>query len=109
MAHFAEIDDSNKVLRVVVVPNSEESRGQEYLSIDLSLGGIWIQCSYNNSIRKQFPGKGYTYDPFNDVFIAPQPYPSWSLNSLFDWAPPVPKPEVGCYAWDESVVGWVSE
>jgi hypothetical protein len=89
MAHFAEIDENNTVIRVVVVNNSEEHRGQEFLSNDLGLGGTWIQTSYNNNFRKQFAGVGFTYDPQADVFIAPKPFPSWVLNDNYDWVPPV--------------------
>lgn len=71
MAHFAEIDSNNKVVRVVVVDNSQEHRGQEFLANDLGLGGTWIQTSYNNNIRGVYAGIGYTYDPVNDVFVIP--------------------------------------
>jgi hypothetical protein len=73
MAHFAEIDTENKVVRVLVVPNSQEDRGQDYLANDLRLGGTWIQTSYNNNIRYNFAGIGYTYDAVRDAFIAPEP------------------------------------
>lgn len=71
MAHFAEIDNTNKVLRVLVVDNSQEHRGQEFLAEDLGLGGTWIQTSYNGNIRGKFAGTGDTYDPINDVFVSP--------------------------------------
>lgn len=73
MAHFAEIDETSIVLRVLVVPNEEEVNGQEYLSNILGLGGTWIQTSYNGNIRKNFAGIGFTYDPVRDAFIAPEP------------------------------------
>jgi hypothetical protein len=72
MAHFAEIDSSNKVVRVLVVPDNEEQRGEEYLAQDLGLGGKWIQTSYNNKIRGKFAGVGDSYDEENDLFIAPE-------------------------------------
>ena len=72
MAHFAEIDSSNKVVRVLVVPDNEEHRGEEYLAQDLGLGGKWIQTSYNNKIRGKFAGVGDSYDEENDLFIAPE-------------------------------------
>lgn len=106
MAHFAEIDTNNVVVRVLVVPDEQESRGQDYLANDLSLGGRWIQTSYNNNIRKQYAGIGFTYDESADVFIAPQPFPSWTLNSDHDWQPPVPRPTDGEYYWDESNGRW---
>jgi len=71
MAHFAEIDNTNKVLRVLVVDNLEEHRGQEFLAEDLGLGGTWIQTSFNENIRGKFAGMGDIYDPINDVFVAP--------------------------------------
>ena len=81
MAHFAQIDENNLVVQVLVVPDSQEHRGQEFLANDLNLGGTWIQTSYNKNIRANFAGKGYTYDPVNDVFIAPQPNPDAVLNT----------------------------
>lgn len=106
MAHFAEIDANNVVTRVLVVPDEQEHRGQQYLSEDLVLGGRWIQTSYNNRTRKQYAGVGFTYDEEADVFVAPQPYPSWSLDENFDWQPPVPMPEDGLYYWDEDTQSW---
>jgi hypothetical protein len=73
MAHFAEIDNNNKVLRVLVVHNDLEHRGADFLANDLGLGGTWIQTSYNGKIRKNFAGIGYTYDSVRDAFIAPKP------------------------------------
>jgi hypothetical protein len=72
MAHFAEIDNNNIVLRVLVVDNSLEHRGADFLANDLGLGGTWIQTSYNNNIRKNYAGIGYTYDATRDAFIAPR-------------------------------------
>lgn len=107
MAHFAEIDGNNTVLRVLVVPDAQEPRGQDFLAVDLGLGGTWLQCSYTGRIRKQWPGPGYRYDATADVFIAPQPYPSWTLDSNHDWQPPVPMPARGnLYAWDEASQTW---
>ena len=71
MAHFAEIDENGFVLRVLVVDNAQESRGAEFLSNDLGLGGNWVQTSYNANIRGQFAGVGYYYDSVLDEFIAP--------------------------------------
>lgn len=73
MAHFAEVDNNNIVLRVLVVDNSLEHRGADFLSNDLGLGGTWIQTSYNGNFRKNFAGIGYTYDSVRDAFIAPKP------------------------------------
>ena len=107
MAHFAEIDESNIVQRVLVVPNEEEYRGEQFLSVDLLLGGTWIKTSYNRKIRKNFAGIGYTYDPVRDAFIPPQPYPSWLLNEeACQWFAPVHMPKGGAYMWDESTTSW---
>jgi hypothetical protein len=106
MAHFAEIDANNVVLRVLVVSNDLEYRGADFLANDLGLGGNWIQTSYNGKIRKQYAGIGFIYDAEADVFIAPQPFPSWSLDANFDWQPPVPKPE-GSWSWDEATRAWI--
>jgi hypothetical protein len=73
MAHFAEIDSDNKVVRVLTVPNEQEERGEEFLAVDLNLGGRWIQTSYNAKIRGKFAGIGDTYDAHKDLFIAPTP------------------------------------
>lgn len=73
MAHFAEIDNNNKVLRVLVVDNSQEHRGEEFLAVDCGLGGKWIQTSYNGNIRGKFAGMGDIYDPVADVFVSPPP------------------------------------
>jgi hypothetical protein len=104
MAHFAKIEDG-VVTQVLVVDNTEEHRGQDFLAIDLGLGGTWIKTS--NNIRKQYAGIGYTYDPVADVFIAPQPYLSWSLDNNFDWQPPTPRPEEGFWYWNEEDLKWV--
>ena len=71
MAHFAEIDENNIVLRVLGLDNSLESEGQTFLSETLGLGGRWIQTSYNANFRGCFAGIGYSYDPIQDIFIAP--------------------------------------
>ena len=73
MAHFAEIDENNIVTRVLVVPDEQEHRGQEFLANELGLGGLWIQTSYNARIRKNYAGIGMLFDPTRDAFIAPKP------------------------------------
>jgi hypothetical protein len=75
MAHFAEIDKDNKVIRVLLVPDEQEKRGQTYLSKDLGMGGTWIQTSYNAKIRGKYAGIGDTYDAEKDEFISPDPIP----------------------------------
>lgn len=107
MAHFAKIDNDNRVTQVLVVDNSQEHRGESFLAGDLGLGGRWIQTSYNHNFRKQFAGVGFTYDEEGDVFVTPQPYPSWKLDENFDWQPPVKMPTDTLYQWDEATLNWV--
>ena len=109
MAHFAKLDESNTVTEVVVVNNSDAPDEATGIAFLLSLFGPanWKQCSYNGNIRKQYPGIGYTYDPVADVFIAPQPFLSWSLDAHHDWQPPTPMPE-GLFVWDEATLSWVA-
>ena len=107
MAHFAEIDENGIVKQVLVVPDQEEHRGHDFLANDLGLGGTWIQTSYNHRIRKQYAGIGFKYDAEADVFIAPQPFPSWLLDENHDWQAPVPKPEDDLmYVWNEENLDW---
>lgn len=115
MAHFAELDENNEVLQVIVVHNNEllgangveyENKGIEFCN---SLFGHtnWVQTSYNGNMRKQFAGIGFTYDDVNDVFVAPQPYPSWSLDENHDWQAPVAMPDDGQpYSWNEETQSW---
>lgn len=105
MAHFAEIDSNNKVLRVIVVADEHEADGANWCNS--LLGGTWVQTSYNNRIRKQYAGIGFSYDEEADVFVAPKPYASWTLDENHDWQPPTAKPE-GFYTWDEDSLSWVA-
>jgi hypothetical protein len=114
MAHFAELDENNIVLRVIVVHNNElidgEENESEQLGIDFCVahfGGTWIQTSYNANFRKNYASVGFAYDPIADVFIEPQPYPSWSLDSDQKWQPPTPMPTEGAWYWNEENTEWV--
>jgi hypothetical protein len=90
MAHFAEIDENDIVVRVLVVPNEQEHRGQDFLAKDLNLGGTWIQTSYNARIRKNYAGIGYIYDKNRDAFIPPKEHNSFILNeNTCQWEPPI--------------------
>ena len=113
MAHFAQIDENNIVLQVLVVPNEEEHRGHEFLSEDLNLGGRWIQTSYNGNNRKMFAGIGYMYNENLDIFLPPKPFDSWILNeSLGQWDPPVERPIVDddkTTIWHEDTQIWSVE
>ena len=120
MAHFAKLNN-NIVENVIVVSNeicgeptvvfpATEQIGQTFISNTLCLDGVWKQTSYNGSFRKQYAGIGYTYDADADVFVAPQPYPSWSLDENHDWQPPVPMPEGDedtSYYWSEDDMAWL--
>jgi hypothetical protein len=107
MAHWAEIDNDNKVLRVLVGDNNDPAGDEGYQWLIDNLGGTWIKTSYNHNIRKQYAGIGYTYNPVADVFIAPQPYPSWSLDADHTWQAPTPMPTKGFWSWDEATLSWV--
>jgi hypothetical protein len=76
MAHFAEIDKDNKVVRVLVISDEFEKDGQKYLSKTLGLGGTWIQTSYNHKIRGKFAAIGDIYDTEEDKFIQPHVEPT---------------------------------
>ena len=119
MAHFAEIDNDGTVLRVLVVANDQENRGQEFLANDLGLGGTWKKTSYNTiggvhtsggtAYRKNYAGIGYKYDAVRDAFIPPKPFPSWELNEdscLWEAPTPMPVVEGKLYTWDEPTTSW---
>lgn len=102
MSHFAEINSDGVVQRVIVAEQDFINSGAVGDSFR------WVQTSYNNNFRKQFAGIGYTYDKSKDKFIAPQPYPSWSLDASDDWQPPIPRPDDGkMYEWDELTTSWI--
>lgn len=107
MSHWAEIDDNGIVLRVTK-GNDSNGEAAAYNWLVQNLGGTWMQCSYNRNIRKNYPGPGYRYDSGLDAFIAPQPFPSWSLNtSSCQWEAPVPYPRDGrFYIWMEETLSW---
>lgn len=73
MAHWAEIDENNKVLRVLVGDNNDPNGDEGYQWLLDNLGGRWIKTSYNANIRGKFAGIGDTYDEANDIFVAPEP------------------------------------
>lgn len=116
MAHFAQLDDNNVVTQVIVVANEEllfegvenETQGVIFCRSLFGNDTKWVQTSYNGNIRKRYAGIGYTYDADKDAFIAPQPYPSWTLDENTDWQPPVAMPEDGkAYAWFEPNQEWI--
>jgi len=127
MAHFAELNSSNEVLRVVVISNDDvdANGGDESAQAETFVASIvphsedgtaWKQTSYNSNFRKQYAGIGVTYDASKDKFILPQPYPSWSLDSNDDWEAPVTYPTVTeidsnlvIISWNEDNQKWLGE
>ena len=116
MAHFAELDANNMVLRVIVVANKDcsDASGVEKEHIGKAFcerlfGGNWVQTSYNGNIRKRYAGVGYTYRTDLDAFITPKPYPSWTLDiDTADWKAPKPMPtDNKMYSWDEDAQNWI--
>ena len=118
MAHFARVEN-NIVTQVLVVPDSQQDRGNEYLSLDLGLGGSWYKTSYNTiggvhtsggtPYRKNYAGIGYTFDSNRQAFIPPKPFPSWILNEeTCLWEAPTEYPTDGeVYVWDENTISWI--
>jgi hypothetical protein len=115
MAHFAELDENNVVLRVVVIKNRDTADvyGVEKEHIGAAFceklfGGTWVQTSYNGNMRKRFAGIGMTFDADRDAFILPKPYNSWVLNEeTCAWEAPVAMPEdENMYTWNEETTSW---
>ena len=127
MAHFAELNSSNKVLRVIVISNEDVDANGGELSTEaetfvasivphLESGVAWKQTSYNNNFRKQYCGIDYIYDSSKDKFLQPQQFSSWSLDLNDDWQPPVTFPNTvdmgGLRAnatWDEANLRWIGK
>lgn len=109
MAHYAFLDENNFVTSVIV--GIDENELIEDLDPETWYsnfrGQTCKRTSYNGNIRKNYAGIGYAYDSERDAFIAPKPYPSWSLNEeTCQWQAPIPIPE-GNYYWDEETLGWL--
>ena len=110
MAHYAFLDENNIVTEVITGRDEwEEVDGitdWEKAYGDIR-GQVCKRTSYNGNIRFNYAGIGYTYDPIDDAFIAPQPYPSWVLNSKKQWEPPIAYPTDGkFYVWNEDLGEW---
>ena len=109
MAHYAFLDENNVVTEVIV--GIDETKTIEGLDTETWYGNFRGQTckrtSYNGNIRKQYAGLGFTYDAENDVFILPQPYPSWTLDNDFNWQAPIPRPEGMGWYWNEAKQVWV--
>jgi hypothetical protein len=107
MSHWAELDDANKVIRVLVGDNNDPAGDEGYQWLIDNLGGTWIKTSYNSNIRGTYAGIGYLYNEEEDIFITPQPYPSWIRSGSF-WQAPTPMLEDGkLYRWDEESLSWI--
>jgi len=109
MAYFANLDENNIVIQVIFVDNSDAPDEQSGINYCNSvIPGKWIQTSYNKTIRKNYAGVGYSYDPIRDAFIPPQPFSSWLLDEgCCLWSPPTPRPEEGEWFWNEESLSWV--
>ena len=109
MAHYAFLDSNNLVTEVIT--GKDETELIEGLDPETWYGNfrgqVCKRTSYNHNIRKQYAGIGFAYDADADIFIAPQPYPSWSLDNNYDWQAPTAKP-VGNFYWDEGTLSWVA-
>lgn len=110
MAHYAFLDENNIVTEVITGRNEWEvvdgiSDWEKWYG-DFR-GQKCIRTSYNHKIRKQYAGIGYYYNEAADVFVAPQPFPSWTLDSNHDWQPPTPRPAEGAWYWDEPTLSWM--
>jgi len=110
MAHYAFLDENNIVTEVIVgIDETETIQGLDTETWYGNFRGqVCKRTSYNSKIRKQYAGVGYKYDPIADVFISPQPFASWTLDSNFDWQAPTPIPNQGKWYWDEENVKWQS-
>ena len=116
MAHFAKLDENDIVTAVIVVndewldDNGTESEAKGIAALQAWSGDpYWAQTSYNGNMRQRYAGIGYTFDRARDAFIAPRPYPSWTLEeTTTSWMAPVPRPDEGFWAWDEESGSWVS-
>jgi hypothetical protein len=116
MAHYAELNHENVVIRVIPGWDETEKSGMETILL-LETGNIWKRTSYNTiggqhpdskPFRKNYAGIGYKYDAQRDAFIPPQPFPSWVLNEdTCLWDAPVKYPsDDKKYVWDEEAVNW---
>jgi hypothetical protein len=110
MAHYAFLDENNIVTEVIA--GKDETELIDGLSTEEWYGNyrgqVCKRTSYNNNIRKQYAGVGFTYDESADVFVAPKPFASWVLDENYDWQAPIDYPADGKhYSWDEANQVWV--
>ena len=107
MSNFAEINEDNIVIRVLVVDDLLPNKGKDWLVENL--GGKWIETSPSGEIRKNFAGAGFSYDPELDAFIGLKPFESWTLDeNTCTWEAPKAYPTDGKdYQWKEQITSWV--
>ena len=120
MAYFAKLGTGNIVETVISINNAvitdangveQEQLGINFINQLYKTNDVWKQTSYNNNIRKNYAGIGYTYDETRDAFIPPKPYNSWILNETTClWEAPIPLPNDASidrkYTWNESTLSW---
>ena len=117
MAYFAKLGTGNIVEQVISINNAvitdangveQEQLGNDFINKLYNTRDVWKQTSYNNNIRKNYAGIGYTYDQTRDAFIAPKPFNSWILNETTClWEAPIPKPDnENQYSWNEEILNW---
>jgi len=131
MAHWAKIDENNIVENVVVTKNSDDDEGAYF--VNNVLGGSWVKTSINTiggvhysdvldddgnrtpsldqskSLRFNYAGIGFSYDPVAGAFVPPKPYESWLLDdSTYLWVAPVAQPDGNLHEWEESSISWIA-
>ena len=124
MAYFAKLGTGNIVEQVISINNAvitdangveQEQLGVDFINKLYNTRDVWKQTSYNNHIRKNYAGIGFTYDQTRDAFIPPKPFNSWILNEeTCLWEAPVAKPELtqeqidnnNYYSWNETNQTW---
>lgn len=108
MSHFAELDENNVVIRVLVGDNNLPNEGYDWFV--QTFGGRWVQSSYNKKFRKNHASVGFVYDEQRDAFIPPKPFDSWVLDEeSCTWKAPVPISDFeSSYEWDEENKAWVN-
>lgn len=118
MAHWAELDNNNIVLRVTVGDNNDPNGDEGYQWLIDNLGGRWVKTSYNTikgkhilggtPFRGTFAFIGYSYDEAKDRFLPPSPHKGWVFDdSIYEWVPPTQQPDGGFWRWDDDTEGWV--
>jgi len=116
MAHYAWINENNIVVNVTVGVDEDIIQGdiggtseawETFYTNAINQEGVYVKrTSYNSSMRGTYAGIGYSYSPDEDIFISPQPFPSWIRNGSF-WKAPIPMPTDGAiYHWVEENLNW---